>query len=60
MPGMHQILHLVFWPFRSRSFSATYASNPGLIEWKEALSYFKRSLADEWLIMNLAVKIAKF
>ena len=50
--------HIIYIPFKN--FSATSASNPGLIEWKYALSYFKRSLADPRPIMNLAAKTAKF
>jgi hypothetical protein len=37
-------------PFKN--FSATLASNPGLIEWKYALSYFKRSFGDQRRIWN--------
>ena len=45
-------------PFKN--FSTTSASNPKVIEWCIALSYCKRSLADQRPIMNLTIKIAKF
>ena len=56
------IIEVSRYQIQFKNFSANSASNPRLIEWQIALSYFKRSLADRRLIIDtcMASKIAKF